>query len=253
MAEKTLRDLASDVAAELLGDAFELVEEPPQVLALDVLQHQVSVGMPALEHLVAAERADHALVLDRRPDLGFAQEAHEEALGLQQVRMDDLEGDASALLEAGCPSGHRRGVDLPHPARAQLAVDRVRPQPRTTLQGQGVYPHDGGIPSGVGVPSVTHGRRTGRRFRTRRGCCARLESRSRHAFANDAVGAGLRSALGPIGVIGSADARAWTVASASVRADADRPPAQPSRLEGTAGSAPDAGRSVGPSPTNVAG
>ena len=68
--------------------------------AVDVL-HDEEVALPG-RRLFASELqgAHDVFVLDRRPELRLAHEAHEEAVGLKQVRVDEFESDAVARGEA---------------------------------------------------------------------------------------------------------------------------------------------------------
>ena len=130
---QALGDLAADVAAELLGDPLELLQEVAERLALDVL-HDEEVLLDAVdaERGVAVVGPDDVLVLDRLADLGLAQEALEEARRLEEVGVDDLEGDGVPGVEAGRRPGRPRpGRPSPcRPSRARRRSCVGGPSPR---------------------------------------------------------------------------------------------------------------------------
>ena len=124
--DEALGDLPPDVTAELLGDPLQLVQEATEGLPLDVLHDEEVLLVPIHEQGVAVEAPDDVVLLDRLPDLRLAQEALEEARRLQEVGMDDLQGDAAAVVQTGGLALDLGEVDLPHAARAKFGDDRRR-------------------------------------------------------------------------------------------------------------------------------
>ena len=84
-----------------------------------------------MEQRVAVVGAHDVFVLDRPADVGLAEEALEEAGGLQEVGVDHLQGDRTTPLQARDRTGHLGPVDLAHAPGTQLIEKLVRPKSRS--------------------------------------------------------------------------------------------------------------------------
>jgi hypothetical protein len=95
------RDLAADVAAELLGHARQVREQLAQRPSLDVLHDQEARGARRIDRLVGRQRPHDVLVAHAPADLRLATEPLERAFARQEVRVDHLHCDARSDVETG--------------------------------------------------------------------------------------------------------------------------------------------------------
>jgi hypothetical protein len=141
-------DLAGDLPEQRLGDRAEVPEEGAQRPALHELHHHVVDRLPVHHPRVHVEGAHHARVAHLAPDLRLLEEALEEAPRLEEVGVHDLHRHALEVPERRDLLRDPGGVDGPHPAGAELALQFVGAQPRA----------DHGAPTGrAGSPANARG------------------------------------------------------------------------------------------------
>jgi hypothetical protein len=119
------RNLAGHVEAELLGHTLQLLEEPAERLPLHVLQHQIVVGLPVEDRRVAIQRAHDVLVSDVAPEFRLPEEALEEPRLLQELGVDDLQGDDRAGVAPGRGTARPGPIHRPHAPDAETIEDLV--------------------------------------------------------------------------------------------------------------------------------
>ena len=113
-------ELVTPVARQVDRDRSVQVADPaPEVLALDVLEHQVRLGPVG----VVVEAAQHVGMVEARHDLGLAAEALEVVRVGEEVRVEALEDDGGARV------GVARLVGLGVRALTQLVDDLVAVDP----------------------------------------------------------------------------------------------------------------------------
>ena len=124
------RDLSRDFPQERLGHDAEFVLQFAQRPPLDVFHHQEMEGLPVHLEGVGVQGRDDVLVAHPATEVGLPQEALEEAVLSEEVRVDQLDGDGRTRVPAELRFRQPRAPDGPHPARAEFLFDPVAAEER---------------------------------------------------------------------------------------------------------------------------